>query len=116
VNNAVSVRSISYRWALDSTGRPVPIEKARQGETYICPLCRGHMIPRLGKQVQHHFAHEDLTDCTPEAVARAAIRRWIVIQLREALSKHKSVDITWKCAKCGNSHTANLINGVNRGE
>src|SRR5215813_14562288 len=88
-------RLIAYRWALDQTGRPLPISQAQRGQQYVCPLCRSKMIPRLGDQLQHHFAHEDNTGCTPDAVTRAAVRRWITIQLREAVAQGRVVKVEW---------------------
>jgi hypothetical protein len=105
---------IAYRWALDSSGYPVPITEAKRGQAYTCPLCRSQMIPRLGEQIQHHFAHENDTGCTPEAVTRAAVRRWITIQLQSAVEKHQVIRVEWKCSKCGNQHTADLLEGVSQ--
>ncbi len=106
--------SIAYRWALDETGRPIIIDAAKRGPKYFCPLCRGPMIARLGDQLQHHFGHENETGCTPEAVTRAALRRWITIQLREALAARQAVKVTWPCSRCGNTHTANLLDGISQ--
>ncbi len=103
---------IAYRWALNAMGYPLPIEQAQRGQHYFCPLCHSPMIARLGEQVQHHFAHENDTGCTPEAVTRAALRRWITLQLRDALSKRQVIKVRWTCSKCKNTHTAQLLDGV----
>jgi hypothetical protein len=104
---------ISYRWALDETGRPVPIEQAERGQPYVCPLCRGPMIPRLGQQVQHHFGHEHLTHCTPETVNRAVLRRWLGIGLEQpAAGKRAAIPLSWKCPHCAKAHHADLMAGV----
>ncbi len=103
---------IAYRWALDETGRPVPIDLAQRGRRYHCPLCQGGMIARLGDQLQHHFGHEIETGCTPEAVTRAALRRWIVIQLRDALAARQMIKAQWQCHKCYNTHTADLLENI----
>jgi Competence protein CoiA-like family len=105
---------IAYRWALDETGRPLPIEAAQRGRRYVCPLCRGQMIARLGDQLQHHFGHENDTGCTPEAVTRAAVSRWIAIQLREALTARQVVKVTWHCSRCGQTHTADVLEAVSQ--
>jgi hypothetical protein len=105
---------IAYRWALDETGRPVPITVAQRGRRYSCPLCRGLMVARLGEQLQHHFGHESDAGCTPEAVTRAAVRRWVTIQLREALIHHRIIKLSWKCPRCNNNHSANLLEGVSQ--
>jgi hypothetical protein len=112
LNKSQTKHEIAYRWALDPSGYPVPITAAKRGIAYHCPLCEGQMIARLGEQLQHHFGHEDDVGCTPDAVARAALRRWIVIQLRSAVEKHQRLDIEWACSKCGNHHTANLLQDV----
>src|SRR5258708_6303191 len=103
---------IAYRWALDMLGRPVSIADAQRGAQYRCPLCHGQMIARLGDQIQHHFAHTDETDCTPEAVTRAALRRWITITLREAVADRELIRVSWSCHKCGQTHSADLIAAV----
>lgn len=103
---------IEFQWALDASGCPVPIKQARRGVAYVCPQCRNPMIARMGDQLQHHFAHEALTGCTTEAVARAVIRRWITIQLRESMSACTPVEVTWHCRYCGQSHTANLLQNI----
>src|SRR5258708_11882101 len=95
-------------------GPPVPISQAQHGQVYVCPLCHGRMIGRLGDQLQHHFAHEDDTGCTPEAVTRAAVRRWITIQLREALEQRQMIRVQWACKRCGNRHTGDLLEDVSQ--
>ncbi|MEP7288546.1 MAG: competence protein CoiA family protein [Chloroflexota bacterium] len=112
MNKSMISNAIAYRWALNEAGYPIPITAAQRGQRYFCPLCHGPMIARLGDQLQHHFGHEDNTDCTPQAVTRAAVRRWITIQLRDAVSKHQVIKIEWDCSKCGNHHSANLLEGV----
>jgi hypothetical protein len=107
-----TTRLIAYRWALTPMGYPLPIEQAKRGEHYVCPLCRGPMIARLGEQVQHHFAHTNDTGCTPEAVTRAALGRWITLQLRDALAKRQAIKVQWLCPKCKNQHQAQLLSGV----
>jgi hypothetical protein len=114
VDKPLTGNAIAYRWALDETGYPVPIDVAQRGQRYFCPLCRGAMVARLGEVLQHHFGHELDTGCTPEAVTRAALRRWIVIQLRQALETRQTIKVRWTCWKCHNVHTANLLEGVSQ--
>lgn len=106
------LRPVDYRWALDGTGRPIPIDLAVRGGQYTCPLCGGAMIARLGEQLQHHFSHDHLTTCTPQTVARAALRRWLYIHLTEALAARVRVEVRWRCGFCGQSHALNLLDGV----
>jgi hypothetical protein len=103
---------IAYGWALDESGRPVPISAAQRGGHYVCPLCRSPMIARLGEQLQHHYSHERETGCTPETVTRAAVRRWLTIECRDALTKGGGIKINWRCKKCGRYHAADLLSGV----
>lgn len=105
---------ISYRWALDDLNRPTSIDQAARGTPFHCPLCKGAMIPRLGVSVQHHFAHERLTDCTPETVNRAVLQRWLAIHLNEALARRQPVTLSWACPYCGKTHSSNLLNHVAR--
>lgn len=103
---------VAYRWAFNEVGYPIPISAAQRGHHYTCPLCRGHMIPRLGEQLQHHYGHESNTGCTPAAVARAALRRWIALQLRDALTAHRMIPLRWACTKCGQTHNTDLLKGI----
>jgi len=106
--------AIAYRWAFNEIGYPIPINEAQRGHSYTCPLCHGQMIPRLGAQLQHHFGHENKTGCTPEAVARAALRRWITLQLRAALQNKQMVPLRWKCTKCGQPHNVDLLKDITK--
>ena len=103
---------IAYHWALDSAGYPQPITLARRGRRYFCPLCRGAMIARLGRTLQHHFAHEQERGCTSAAVTRAALARWITIQARQALAEKQAIDLSWACKHCGNTHRSNLLQDI----
>ena len=112
--NPVSDAQISYRWALDASGRPIPIQQAERGGTYVCPLCHSQMIPRLGNQNQHHYGHETLTSCTPETVNRAVLRRWLAIHLSHAISIHRHAELKWVCPYCEHTHQADLLAGITR--
>lgn len=101
-----------YEWAFDDRGQPVPIEQARRGVEYRCPLCGGRMIARQGEIKQHHYAHDEETNCPPEAVAQAAAARWIALRMQDCLARHQAVLITWPCHLCEQPHTANLLEGV----
>src|SRR5260221_8480052 len=103
---------IAYRWALDERDYPIPIDSAQRGQRYHCPLCQGLMVARLGEQLQHHFGHETDAGCTPEAVTRAAVRRWISIQLRAALDAHQTMIVNWICSRCGKPHSSDLLGNV----
>lgn len=85
-----------YGWALTPEGFPVPIAEAQRGQRYLCPVCRKEMIPKMGDLKQHHFAHLNLLDCTPDNVARAVAGRWLLQTLNHALASGKPVFMEWK--------------------
>lgn len=101
-----------YAWALDLQGLPVHISHADRGEMYTCPVCHGKMIAKRGEIKQHHFAHDQLQFCTPEAVARVAARRWLVMELQRMVHARQSVMLTWPCPLCKQTHTANLLHDI----
>lgn len=100
-----------YTWALDSSGQPVHISQAVHSDDYLCPLCHGRMIARLGEVKQHHFAHDQLRVCTPDGVARAAVGRWIAQQLQARIAAGQPLLLSWVCALCGQPHTTDLLAG-----
>ncbi len=97
------MRSVSepmYGWALDARGRPIPIGAAKRGaQGYYCPICNSPMIARKGDVKQHHFAHEELTHCSPDAVATAIGGRWLVLQLGEAMVLKRPILVQWHIAE-----------------
>lgn len=101
-----------YAWAFDAAGHAVPIGGAERGTAYVCPICGGAMIARLGSEVRHHFAHVEQQHCPAEAVAHAAGVRWIAGRLRGHLAARQSVTASWTCPLCGQIHTANLLAGA----
>lgn len=101
-----------YEWALDMHGLPVHICNADRGEMYTCPVCHGKMIAKRGEIKQHHFAHDQLQACTPEAVARVAARRWLVMELQRMVHARQGIMLTWPCALCKKTHTANLLHDI----
>jgi|GEM_PF-763148 len=103
-----------YGWSLDAENKPIPIAKAETGKKYYCPVCHGEMIPKKGKIKQHHFAHANLLNCTPETVARAVAGAWIVATLREHLAAGDAVTVTWKTQDEIETHTINILQGIDR--
>lgn len=101
-----------YEWAFDGRGQPIAIEQAERGQEYMCPLCGGKMIPRLGEIKQYHYAHEEEADCPPETVAQIAATRWIGQRLEHCLKRHQVVWITWPCRLCELPHSIDLLDGV----
>jgi len=85
-----------YGWALGQDGKPVPIAKAKRGERYTCPICHGDVVAKLGDIKQHHFAHINLLQCTPDNVARAVAGLWIADELAARLAQAQPVYVSWK--------------------
>jgi hypothetical protein len=100
-----------YEWAMTSGQHPVHITYAVRGETYVCPVCNGRMIAKLGDIKQHHFAHETIQICSPE---RVPDRRKILAGgncksvLVATLIEH---DVALPALPA--DHTANLLHEVN---
>ena len=105
-----------YEWALDVTGFPVHINHATHNTVYICPVCQGRMVARLGDIKQHHFAHDRLQACTPENVARIAATHWLVHELDRCITGHQGVILTYPCPLCKQNHTADLLSGVTQAQ
>lgn len=114
INKSAIGRLVSYRWALDTSGRPTPIETAQHGRQYTCPLCHTPMIPRLGEQIVHHFGHDHIIGCSPETVNRAVLRLWLKITLSEVLTTRQAVNVQWSCTKCSRVHQDNLLRETSR--
>jgi len=100
-----------YGWALDARGRPIPIGAARRGaHGYYCPICNSPMIARKGDIKQHHFAHEQLIHCSPEAVAAAIGGRWLVLALGEAMVLKQPLKVRWYIAE--QTYEADILEDV----
>lgn len=100
-----------YGWALDLRGRPIPIGGAKRGaQGYLCPICQTSMVARKGDVKQHHFAHEALTHCSPEAVATAIGGKWLILELGAAMVTGQPVLVQWEIS--GQSYSANLMDDV----
>lgn len=88
-----------YGWALDARGRPIPIGAAKRGaHGYYCPICNSPMIAKKGDVKQHHFAHEELIHCSPDAVAMAIGGRWLVLAMGEAMVLQHPIMVNWHIA------------------
>ena len=101
-----------YEWAFDVTGQPIHITQAVPAGAYLCPVCGGKMVARLGEIKRHHFAHDQLKFCTPETVASAAAGRWLTGELQRLLGTRRSIMLSWPCPLCQQTHTADLLDGV----
>lgn len=102
--------NLTYGWALDSQGIPVPIAEAKRGERYFCPVCHGEMVPKMGDINQHHFAHLNLVQCTSENVARMVAGRWIIEALRKKLAVGEPVYVSWQTADT--QHNTNVLQNI----
>lgn len=85
-----------YGWALAPNGRPVPIAMAERGaHGYVCPICDGPMIAKKGNINQHHYAHENISNCTPEDVAHAIAGKWLVLSLGTLMVLGEPAYVSW---------------------
>jgi hypothetical protein len=101
-----------YEWAMSTSQQPVHITQAVRGETYVCPVCGGRMIAKLGDVKRHHFAHESIQICTPERVTRIVARYWLVAELQTCLDVRRSLVVTWPCPLCQQDHSADLLHDI----
>ena len=100
-----------YGWALDERGRPIPIGAAKSGARgYLCPICNSGMIAKKGDVNQHHFAHEELTHCSPETVAIAIGGKWLILELGRAMVLKQPVLVKWVISE--KTYSADLLEGV----
>lgn len=101
-----------YGWALQSSGRPIPISLAERGaHDYICPICHDTMIAKKGNVKQHHFAHENQQDdCDPESVAEAIAGKWLVLSLGSLMVFGDPCYVSWHMNS--HDHQADLLEGV----
>lgn len=100
-----------YGWALAPNGRPVPIGLAERGALgYICPICQGAVVAKKGNVNQHHFAHENISNCSPEDVAHAIAGKWLVLALGTLMVLGEAAFVSWNLN--GQSYSADLLRGV----
>ncbi len=110
------LKDILYSTASNSIGELITIEKAVKGTSYSCPICQGDMIPRLGKNKRHHFAHKALTeDCTPESVLHYSFKMVLAQKIEEHIRSQQPLQISWGCS-CYERHTGNLVKKAKRVE
>ena len=88
-NTAMANTSGVTWWAVeDSNGNPVQIEVAEKGKEYVCPECKGCMIPVKGEQRAHHFRHKSSTSsdgigCGGEGPRHYRVKTMLAIMLRQ---------------------------------
>ena len=102
--------NILYSIATTSTGQMVNANDAEKGTDYSCPLCKKPFIFRKGKQKRPHFAHKNLSpNCTPETALHYSFKNLLYKKIQEHLDKKKALEIRWKCGKCHEYHSGNLL-------
>jgi hypothetical protein len=69
------------------------------------------MVAKMGEVKQHHFAHMNLMNCTPEAVAQTVAGIWLADALREYLTDQRPLIVEWR-AQAGESHRVDLLAGI----
>ncbi len=100
-----------YGWALRADGAPVPIAEAERNGDFLCPITNTKMIAKKGAVRQHHFAHSQLLEATPDNVARAVAGIWLLQALRAKLAAGEAVNITWQM-KDEAAYTVDILQGV----
>ena len=58
----------SMKWG-SLNGRPIFIDAVKPGDNITCLSCGEKLTPRLGKFMQHHFAHRAGSDCHGETAS-----------------------------------------------
>jgi hypothetical protein len=61
-------------------GARIEAAEAQRGLNYVCPKCRGIVIPKQGRKVIWHFAHKPPTDCiwaTGETLAHLEAKKLV---------------------------------------
>ncbi|MFP4324209.1 MAG: hypothetical protein ACLFTK_17270 [Anaerolineales bacterium] len=101
-----------YGWALKPDGTPVPIAEAERNADYLCPISNTKMIAKKGQVRQHHFAHAQLMEATPENVARAVAGLWLLQALRAKLAAQEPVRIAWQLKDQDTAYTVNILQDV----
>lgn len=75
----------------------------------LCPACHKSLIARKGEKVAHHFAHDAGSNCSVETALHSLAKRLIYDGVQRALSAGESIQLRWKCSKCGDQHVGNLL-------
>ena len=101
---------ILYSIATTPTGQIVNASDAEKGNDYICPLCKNQFILRKGKRKRPHFAHKNLSpNCNPETALHHSFKNLLAKKIQEHIDNKKPLEIRWKCGKCHDYHSGNLL-------
>jgi len=75
----------------------------------VCPSCKAPLLARKGQKVSHHLAHARAHACNPETVLHVLGKRLLFNRLERALGNALPVPMEWKCDKCYDQHSGNII-------
>ena len=102
--------NILYSIATTSTGQMVNANDAEKGIDYTCPLCKQPFILCKGKRKRPHFAHKNLSpNCNPETALHYSFKNLLCEKIQEHIDKKEPLEIKWKCGKCHEFHSGNLL-------
>ena len=104
-------------YAYDIDGNLVHIDDAIKGVRYTCPSCgaelslKSSQIPPGQKyHRRNHFAHKGNSEnlCS-ESFLHKLFKDRCAELLREKISKNESLYFEWRCVKCYEIHSGNLL-------
>jgi hypothetical protein len=72
--------NVQYRYAVDDTGTTVDVKSLKpsanlSSRSFRCLACAEPMIPHLGTQLAHHFAHKSNSQCSGETYLHQLAKR-----------------------------------------
>ena len=101
---------ILYSIANTPSGQMVDANDAEKGIDYNCPSCKQPFILRKGKKKRPHFAHKNLRlNCTPETALHYSFKNLLCHKIQKHIDRKQSLEIRWKCSKCFEYHSGDLL-------
>ena len=95
------VTPVSHPIAFDAGGRLVDVIDAQRGSNYVCVHCARRVVPSLGKKLQWHYRHVEVSSCAPRSdllleTALKAIRA----AFQNALDTQQKYPLSVPCYYC----------------
>jgi hypothetical protein len=104
-------------FAYDENGMLTTADKADKTKKYTCPACNRDFIlkksnnPALNAKCPH-FAHYNLTECTPEGVLHCLFKTRLFDIIQTAIINKRPIPFAWNCKYCNEKHGGNLLKRV----